>query len=146
MRRPTRTMSESEWRPHAQGRSWKEESLQACWASDLKICRGNLAHGHRAVLVQSHWTVYQHLLLTSFAVPRLVKQVLSEMRLYELTEKDKGDINALEGLLNLPDVFAVRGPEDDEADFQSEDSAWRQVLRREHNHQFYQFLENELEE
>ena len=141
---PTREVSESEWRPHAPDRPWKEESLRACWASDLKSCRGNLAHGHRAGLVPSQWTVRQHLLLTSFAIPRLVKQVLSKMYLYELADEDERDINALEALLNLPDVFAVLQPEDDEADVPDEDYAWRQVLRREADRQLYQVLENKL--
>ena len=129
---PDREVPQSEWQEPPTNRPWTEDTLRACWASDLKICRGNLAHGHPEYALQSPWTVRQHLLLTSFIVPLLVKQVLSEMDVYTLTDEDERDINALEPLLNLPDVFAPPCPEDDEVGFPSEDYTWRSVLRREH--------------
>ena len=95
-----------------------------------------MAHGRREDVLQSRWTVRQHLLLTSFTVPLLVKQVLSAMEVYALTDEDERDINALEPLLNLPDVFAPPCPEDDEAGFPREDYAWRSVLRREQDRQW----------
>ena len=128
---PDREVPQSEWQEPPTNRPWTEDTLRACWASDLKICRGNLAHGRREDVLQSRWTVRQHLLLTSFTVPLLVKQVLSAMEVYPLTDEDERDINALEPLLNLPDVFAPPCPEDDEAGFPREDYAWRSVLRRE---------------
>lgn len=143
--RPSWEMPRSEWRPQPSGRPWKEDSLRACWASDLKICRGNLAHGHNEDRQPSRWTVRQHLLLTSFAVPRLVKQVLSKMDLYQLTDEDDRAINALEHLLNLPDVFGPPDPDDDEDGLLSEDYAWRRVLRREKDRQLCQWLQREAE-
>lgn len=104
------------------------DNLRACWASDLRACRGSLAHGNHAVQVPSTWTVREHLLLTSFAVPRLVKQVLSGLDLYELTEKDTRDIDAFESLLNLPDLF---GPPCSTRDGESRSTgeyAWQHVL------------------
>ena len=132
---PDRDVPRREWRPHPTNKPWTKDTLRASWASDLKICRGNLAHGHPEDALQSRWTVRQHLLLTSFIVPLLVKQVLSEMDVYTLTDEDERDINALEPLLNLPDVFAPRCPEDDEVGFPSEDYAWQSVRRREQDRQ-----------
>ena len=69
------------------------------------------------------WTVREHLLLTSFAVPRLVKQVLSRLDLYQLTNEDTRDINTFESLLNLPDLF-----ERDGGSCSTEEFAWQRVL------------------
>ena len=144
--RPSHDIPPSEWRRRLSGGSRKEDRLRAFWASDLKRCRGNLAHGHSAARMPSLWTVRQHLLLASFAVPRLVKQVLSEMRLYDLTDEDERDINAFEPLLNLPDVFEASRAEDDEADSLDEEHAWRLVLRREGDRQRIERIRRHLEE
>ncbi|MYC98016.1 MAG: hypothetical protein F4X13_01980 [Gammaproteobacteria bacterium] len=144
--RPGRDMPPSKWRRRPSGGSRKEDRLRAFWASDLKKCRGNLAHGHSAARMPSLWTVRQHLLLASFAVPRLVKQVLSEMQLYDLTDEDERDINAFELLLNLPDVFEASGAENDEGDSLDEEHAWRLVLRREGDRQLIGRIRRHLEE
>ena len=126
--RPRRDIPESEWRPAPPNKPWKGDTLQtlrACWADDLRSARGNLAHGHQEDRKPSIWTVREHLLLTSFVVPRLVKRILADMSLYELTDDDHGDISALEPLLNLPDAYAQLGPHE-------EDFAWRRVLANEH--------------
>ena len=142
--RPSREVPPHMWLRQPADGSWKEASLRACWASDLKICRGNLAHGHRAVQAPSRWTVDEHLLLTSFAVPRLVKHVLSARDLYELTAKDQRDINALESLLNLPDIFAKVCSEVDGEGFQDEEFAWRRVLQDEDDDMLRQFIARQL--
>ena len=134
--RPDREVPRSEWRAQPADKPWTKDTLRTCWALDLKICRGNLAHGHREDRLQSRWTVRQHLLLTSFTVPRLVKRFLSENDVYTLTAEDERDINAFEPLLNLPDVFAPPCPEDDKEGFPGEDYAWRSVLRREEDRQW----------
>ena len=53
------------------------------------------------------------------------------MDLYELTDDDQGDINALEPLLNLPDVLAERDPDEEEQ------LGWQQVLAEEHDRQVF---------
>lgn len=138
---PIREVPQGEWRAPPTSRPWKQESLRACWAFDLHICRGNLAHGHGESALPSQWAVREHLLLTSFTVPMLVKRVLSGMGLYELTDDDERDINALEPLLNLPDVFAAPDPEDDEEGCVDEDYVWRRVLQREEDGQLVQLIE-----
>ncbi len=87
----------------------------------------------------------EHLLLTSFAVPRLVKRVLSKLRLYAPTDGDERDISTLEPLLNLPNVFA-EFDSDDENDFAAEDFAWRHVLQQEDDRQLHQYIEKKAEE
>ena len=79
--------------------------------------------------------------MTSFAVPLLVKRVLSGLGLYEATDADERYIDALEPLLNLPDVFAKSEPEEDEVVDADEDYAWRRVLAREGDRQLEQFIE-----
>lgn len=131
---PRRDIPKSEWRPAPPNQSWKGDkfqTLRACWADDLRDARRNLAHGNTEDREPSIWTVRQHLLLTSFAIPRLVKRILTDMDLYELTDDDHGDINALEPLLNLPDVFAKSDP-DEEEQFE-----WRRVLAAEHDRQVF---------
>ena len=134
---PSREVPRSEWRAPPTDKPWTKDSLRACWAFDLRRCRGHLAHGNDESKLPSHWTVREHLLLTAFTVPSLVKQVLSGMGCYEPTDDDKRDIDALEPLLNLPDLFA----EDDDERCLGEDYAWRRVLRREKDRQIHQLAE-----
>ncbi|MDE0394249.1 MAG: hypothetical protein OYK82_05670 [Gammaproteobacteria bacterium] len=144
--RPSREVSRSNWRSSPSDRPWKKDSLRACWALDLKICRGNLAHGHRESAVPSQWTVHEHLLFTSFTIPLLVKQALSDVGLYGMTDRDQRDINVLEPLLNLPDIFAAASSEEDQADFPDEDFAWRQVVRQEDEHRLLRLIDDLLGE
>lgn len=126
---PSQELPRSEWRRPTDGsRSKSGKNLRTCWASDLRTCRGNLAHGHHADQAPSRWTVQEHLLLTSFAVPRLVKQILSGLDLYELTENDTRDIDAFESLLNLPDLFERSRSVRDEEGCVSGEFAWQHVL------------------
>ena len=134
---PSREVPRSKWRAPPTDKPWTKDSLRACWAFDLRRCRGHLAHGNDQSKLPSHWTVREHLLLTAFTVPMLVKQVLSGMGCYEPTDDDKRDIDALEPLLNLPDLF----PQDDEEHCLGEDYAWQRVLRREEDRQIRQLIE-----
>ena len=145
--RPGREVSRSEWRSSPTDRPWKQESLRGCWAFDLHICRGNLAHGHSESALPSQWTVREHLLLTSFTIPLLVKQVLSDIGLYEMTDRDQRDTNVLEPLLNLPGIFAAASSEEDQADDSpDQDFAWRQVVRQEDEHRFLRIIDDLLGE
>ena len=125
----SREVPRSEWRrvlPTSRPR--KKDSLRARWAHDLKACRGNLAHGKDDITRPAQWTVREHLLLTAFTVPRLVKQVLSRMDLYEPTEDDERDINALEPLLNLPNLFERTRSMGDGESRATKGFAWQHVL------------------
>ncbi len=139
---PSRPVPRSEWRAPPPQVKWKEASLMANWAHSLRVLRGHLAHGHGhdASLPPSAWNPRQHLLLTSFVVPRLVKRVLQGIGLYGATDYDEGDINALEPLLNLEDVFAESGPRADE------DSEWRRVLREVNDEELDRFIGKEVED
>ncbi len=142
---PSREVPRTEWRAPTTGKTWTKDNLRSCWAYDLQASRGNLAHGKGESARPSLWTVRPHLLLTSFTVPRLVKRVLSRLGLYDATDDDERDIDALEPLLNLPDVFAKSEPEEDEVVDADEDYAWRRVLRREKDRQLEQFIEKHLD-
>ena len=121
---PSRKVPRTEWRRPADGSPGKSgENLRAWWASDLKARRGSLAHGRHAVQAPGEWRVREHLLLTSFTVPRLVKQILSRLGLYELTKEDTRDIDTFESLLNLPDLFERVGDSRSTEQF-----AWQRVL------------------
>ena len=139
---PSREVPRGEWRAPPTDKPWTKDSLRACWAFDLHVCRGHLAHGNDDNALPSRWTVRQHLLLSSFTVPKLIKRVLSRLGLYEPTDDDEGEINALEPLLNLPDVFAAPDLEDDGGGYLDEDHAWLRVVRRERErHGFGQLIE-----
>jgi len=126
---PNRELPQSEWRRTRDGsRSKSGKNLRALWASDLKACRDSLAHGNRAAQVPSLWTVREHLLLTSFAVPRLVKQVLSRLDLYKLTKEDTRDIDIFESLINLPDLFRPPDSIRDGGSHATARFAWQRVL------------------
>lgn len=61
------------------------------------------------------------------------------------TDPDERNIDALETLLNLPDVFATSDPEDDGEDDADENYAWRRVLRREEDRRFDHSIGNHLD-
>ena len=69
---------------------------------------------------------------------------MSRLGLYELTDDDERDMNALEPLLNLPNLFEPPDPEEDDG-FPGDNFAWRRVLRREEDRRFRQRIENYLE-
>ncbi|MXW67395.1 MAG: hypothetical protein F4Z72_10400 [Gemmatimonadales bacterium] len=125
---PSREVPRSEWRAPPAGRTWAKDSLRACWAFDLERCRGSVAHGHHLGQLPSLWEVPQHLLLASFAIPRLVKQVLSGVGLYTLTGDDRRDLDAFELLLNLPDLTGPPGSAREHESRSTESVAWQRVL------------------
>lgn len=70
------------------------------WVEDLAITRGSVAHGHDMEAYPSIWSIHEHLLLASFAIPRLLKCVLAKLDLYQLSQDDVDEVNAFEFLLN----------------------------------------------
>lgn len=130
---PSQCIPRSEWRAPPTKRRWNGKSLRACWAFDLHVLRGSLAHGHRDDRFPSQWSADAHLLLTSFAVPRLVKRILSCEGHYKPTELDGHDIDVFEHLLNREDLFARADPAQDVMGLGPQTYGWNQLVpRREH--------------
>lgn len=73
-------------------------TVRSGWLDDFYTLRGNLAHGMLAAPYPSIWNVHEHLLLSAFLLPRLLKCVLAGQGLYALTEQDYGDLDAFERL------------------------------------------------
>lgn len=78
----------------------KSSGLRDAWVQDFANSRGSIAHGHHAEAYPAVWSPREHLLFAAFAIPRLLKLLLSEMGLYELSADDRLDVDVFAFLLN----------------------------------------------
>jgi len=83
-----------------------ERSVREVWMRSLYAVRGPLAHARRSSRVPSPWSLREHLLLSSYAFPLLVKLTLERARQYALTDADKFDVDVFEALAATPDLLA----------------------------------------
>ena len=81
------------------------------WIRDAFILRGSFAHGRkRSSGGWRGWTLDEHLLLASFAFQLILKVVLADRGLYQLTDADETALEALERLAATPDLGAALAP------------------------------------
>jgi hypothetical protein len=73
-------------------------SVREAWVRDLYATRGDVAHGATKPRRDSAWSLADHLLLSAYAFPRLLKLCLSEGGAYALTDVDRFDIDVFEDL------------------------------------------------
>jgi len=97
-------------------------TLPEVWIRDLFTYRGNLAHGRQETGHSAIWSLREHQLLGAYVFPRLLKLLLAGRGLYTLSDRDQDEIDALEQLARIPDLFAA--PSDQQ---NSLDSSWVRV-------------------
>jgi hypothetical protein len=73
-------------------------TVRQMWIRDFYRLRGDLAHGKVNPRFPSIWKMGEHLLLSAFIFPLLVKSLLSAAGKYTLTEDDVVSIDAFEKL------------------------------------------------
>ena len=73
-------------------------SVRNLWIRDFFRFRGNLAHGKIKAQYPSVWSLKDHLLMTSFVFPLLLKCKLHENSTYNLSADDRFYINLFERL------------------------------------------------
>lgn len=98
-------------------------SVAEAWIMDAFRLRGDLAHGKHKVRYPAVWNSQEHLLLSSFIFPRIVKSVLASKGHYTLTEEDRGDLNTFEHFVTCDNLFAV--PDDVAA---SQSRPWDKII------------------
>ncbi len=76
----------------------KAPTIIGAWISDFFRLRGENAHGKRLPRGPLVWASMEHLLLSSFLFPRLLKLKLQEDGYYKLTDDDEADLMAFEPL------------------------------------------------
>lgn len=80
--------------------------IRRAWSADLYQLRGGLAHGAQSArFYNSSWSLYEHLLLSSFIFPLVIKLKLKELDLYVLTEYDKRNIFSIDFLLSKEGIM-----------------------------------------
>jgi hypothetical protein len=71
-------------------------SVRHLWMGDLYDLRNAHAHGDQVQPADLMWDRMEHLLLGAYAFPLLVKSLLSEEQLYQLTAQDQKAIDVFE--------------------------------------------------
>lgn len=101
------------------GRFKKANSLREGWVRDFYALRGHVAHRSHSGNYPSIWTLKEHLLLVSFAIPLLVKQRLSTAGFYSLSRDDRIKVDVFEALCVRDFLKKPR---------QGKEWPWREVL------------------
>lgn len=82
----------------AQKRFKTSAQLRDVWVRDFFRFRNDLAHGKLDPTYPALWSLREHLLLASFALPLLLKSLLRDDGKYALTEQDQLHIDSFEEL------------------------------------------------
>jgi hypothetical protein len=74
----------------------KSASIRDMWIRDFFRLRGDLAHGKVESRYRPAWSLRNHLLLGSFALPLVLKSKLQSIGAYALTDRDQETIDMFE--------------------------------------------------
>jgi hypothetical protein len=83
-------------------------NIREAWIKDFIAVRNDLAHGKSQPVYPSTWSTDEHLLLTAYIFPLVVKIVLARHNEYSLSDADKNAIFAFDYLLNINEIFRGR--------------------------------------
>jgi len=98
-------------------------SVRDAWIRDFFRLRGDFAHGAMTPDYPAVWLLREHLLLSSFVFPLLLKTVLAVGKTYIITREDQDQIDIFEHLA-CKDLFVPTGDT-----FHSDSWPWNQVTR-----------------
>lgn len=99
-------------RAHAK-RFPKATTVREVWIRDVFNLRGDLAHGKVGPEYPSIWSLHEHLLLTAYVFPFIMKVQLANAGLYTLTDHDRDGIEAFEHLACAESLLAPVGDPDE---------------------------------
>lgn len=74
----------------------KGQSLRYEWMREFYRIRGDFAHGKLSSRQATEWEPLEHLVLAAIAFPLVVKELLNRSGKYDLTGRDRGEIDAFE--------------------------------------------------
>jgi hypothetical protein len=106
----------------------KAETLRELWFEDFYASRGVVAHGRPGGPPNPLWTVNEHLLLSSYIIPRLALVRLAEDEFRSLTEHDSAEIADFDHLLCPSNLFGPPDPTDDDPEPADDSQAWTDTL------------------
>jgi hypothetical protein len=110
--------------PRAAMAQGKSTSLRELWIRDLYRYRNEFAHGNVAAKRARIWNVREHLLLSSYVFPLVIKAQLAAAGFYTLTDDDHLEVDTFEPLLCAVDLFATNA----DGDF-----IWQEITERVRN-------------
>jgi len=82
-----------------------EKPLRYEWMKEFYRIRGDFAHGKTATRQDMAWSFLEHVVIAAHAFPLLMKIMLAEDSLYELSLEDQIKIEAFEPLINVPFLY-----------------------------------------
>lgn len=113
-------------KPLSQRELAAEGGLRSVWFADLYKARGTLAHGRTSPSAPTHWSVDEHLLLSSHIVPLLVLARLDELGVHPLSDDEREGIGSFDWLLCLENVLGT-----EPSDFPGHQThSWKTALSR----------------
>jgi hypothetical protein len=112
--------------PRAARGKEKSTTLREVWVRDLFQLRNELAHGKVATRRSLIWNIREHLLLSSYVFPLVMKAQLANAGFYTLTDSDRLAIDTFEPLACADDLFSAG---------EDEDFMWHQIAERVRNKQ-----------
>jgi hypothetical protein len=106
----------------------KAATLRELWFEDFYACRGAVAHGRPVGPPKPIWTLDEHLLLSSYVIPRVALLRLAEDGFRSLTEHDRSEIADFDHLLCPSTLFGPPDPTDDDPEPPDDSQAWTDTL------------------
>jgi len=94
------------------------------WMNEFYRIRGDFAHGRLKTRQPAVWNPPEHIVLATIAFPLLVRCLLQKRGKYELTDKDRAQVNAFEELADEP---FLEPPGNQES---SIDSVWSRLVNK----------------
>ena len=77
--------------------------LNRKWIQELYHLRNAFIHGNELSERTWGWSLLEHLVMSTFLFPRIVKIILAEQSVYSLSEEDLQDLYCVDNLLDLKD-------------------------------------------
>jgi len=104
----------------------QDRPLRYEWMREFYRIRGDYAHGRLNTRQPLSWLAHEHLFLATLAFPLVVRQLLADANVYDMTQNDRAQVNAFEPLANQPDFMGTPPNQQN-----SLDSWWQRILSAE---------------
>ncbi len=118
-----------------------ERPLRYEWMAEFYRVRNDFAHGKLSTRQPIAWNHSEHIFLACIGFPLLVRSILANDSIYNLSETEQSEINALEVLMDQPDFLSE--PPDASSIL---DTYWSKYVSKAENEIFWQKMEEKLKE